>query len=221
MLKLTTLWVYIYIYIYLFIIHVKYVYLLVICVCQGTVLAAMEETGYSDNTFIVFVSDHGEMNMEHRQDWKNSMYEASARVPFLVIPPAGQGWNRGITVSNVTSLLDVFPTLIDMTSVVKTTKEDGAVEYVYDPSEDPAPSPDKPDWLDGHSIFPFLYQKQTRGFHYPQNRSVMSQYHSNMANTGMYITLITLMNILLIRLYLSLCFFFVFLCLYLFISMFM
>ena len=154
------------------------------------VLTAMEETGFSNNTFIGFVSDHGEMNMEHRQDWKNSMYEASARVPFLVIPPAGQGWNRGVTVPNATSLLDVFPTLIDMTSVVKTTSEDGVVDYVYKPPEDPTPSPYKPVWLDGHSIFPFLYQNPTKGFHYPQNRSVMCQYHSNMANTGIYITFI-------------------------------
>ncbi|KAH8043360.1 sulfuric ester hydrolase [Aureococcus anophagefferens] len=28
--------------------------------------------------------DHGEMNMEHRQVWKNSMYEASARVPLIL-----------------------------------------------------------------------------------------------------------------------------------------
>lgn len=47
----------------------------------GQVLAAANRTGHLKNTYIVFVSDHGEMNMEHRQVWKNSMYEASARVP--------------------------------------------------------------------------------------------------------------------------------------------
>ena len=37
--------------------------------------------------YVVFVSDHGEMNMEHRQIWKNSMYEPSVRVPFQIAGP--------------------------------------------------------------------------------------------------------------------------------------
>ena len=41
----------------------------------GRVLDALRDSGEYDNTYIVFVSDHGEMNMEHRQVWKNSMYE--------------------------------------------------------------------------------------------------------------------------------------------------
>ena len=50
----------------------------------GRVLDALHDSGQYDNTYIVFVSDHGEMNMEHRQVWKNSMYEASSRVPMII-----------------------------------------------------------------------------------------------------------------------------------------
>ena len=32
----------------------------------GRVMDAANRTGHLDNTYIVFVSDHGEMNMEHR-----------------------------------------------------------------------------------------------------------------------------------------------------------
>merc|ERR1719331_2889190 len=77
----------------------------------GRVIQALKQYGHYDNTFIVFVSDHGEMNMEHRQVWKNSMYEASSRVPFQI---AGPGVAKGKRVEELTSLVDVFPTLLDM-----------------------------------------------------------------------------------------------------------
>ena len=45
------------------------------------------------------------MNMEHRQVWKNSLYEPSARVPFIV---SGPGVTAGKVVTDtITSLLDV------------------------------------------------------------------------------------------------------------------
>ena len=34
---------------------------------MGRVLDAANRTGHLDNTYVVFLSDHGEMNMEHRQ----------------------------------------------------------------------------------------------------------------------------------------------------------
>ena len=51
----------------------------------------LKEAGLWDDTLVVFLSDHGEMNMEHRQVWKNSHYEASARVPLIVRAPGGLG----------------------------------------------------------------------------------------------------------------------------------
>ena len=63
---------------------------------------------------MVQVSDHGEMNMEHRQVWKNSMYEASERVPLII---AGPGVPAGAVVTNLTSLLDLYPTLMGMVGV--------------------------------------------------------------------------------------------------------
>ena len=42
------------------------------------------------------------------------MYEASSRVPLLV---AGQGVAAGRTITALTSLLDVYPTLLDMFGV--------------------------------------------------------------------------------------------------------
>jgi len=64
------------------------------------------------NTYVIYVSDHGEMKFEHRQVYKSSMYEGSVRVPFQI---AGPGVSRGKRMDkHLTSLLDVFPTLLDM-----------------------------------------------------------------------------------------------------------
>ncbi|MFP6643963.1 MAG: sulfatase-like hydrolase/transferase, partial [Candidatus Latescibacterota bacterium] len=46
----------------------------------GEILNAFDRLDLNENTYVLFGSDHGEMNMEHRQQLKNSMYEASARV---------------------------------------------------------------------------------------------------------------------------------------------
>ena len=49
----------------------------------------------------------GEMNMEHRQVWKNSLYEPSARVPLII---SGPGVSKGKVVSDtLVSLLDIYP----------------------------------------------------------------------------------------------------------------
>ena len=50
----------------------------------GIVIDAAKQTSTWDRTFVIFLSDHGENNMEHRQIWKNSMYEASERVPMII-----------------------------------------------------------------------------------------------------------------------------------------
>eukprot|EP00928_Gymnodinium_smaydae_P058384 TRINITY_DN4158_c0_g2_i1.p1 TRINITY_DN4158_c0_g2~~TRINITY_DN4158_c0_g2_i1.p1 ORF type:complete len:610 (-),score=140.58 TRINITY_DN4158_c0_g2_i1:49-1803(-) len=77
---------------------------------------ALTEKGYSlDDTYVLVVSDHGEMKFEHRQMNKASMYEGSVRVPLQI---AGPGVKKGLRVdSHITSLLDVFPTLLDMAQV--------------------------------------------------------------------------------------------------------
>jgi len=51
---------------------------------------------------------------EHRQVYKASMYEGSVRVPMQI---AGPGIKAGRRVKKLASLIDVFPTLLDMARV--------------------------------------------------------------------------------------------------------
>lgn len=77
----------------------------------GQVLAALEANGLADNTLIVYTTDHGEQAGEHGLWWKQTFYEASARVPAIVAWPgvlaAGQRCRR------VASALDLTATLLD------------------------------------------------------------------------------------------------------------
>jgi arylsulfatase A-like enzyme len=77
----------------------------------GQVLDAIERRGMSDNTFIVFASDHGEMLGDHGQYTKTVPYEASLRVPLLV---AGPGIAGGRTSDALVELIDVNPTICEL-----------------------------------------------------------------------------------------------------------
>ena len=77
----------------------------------GALYDSMQELGLADDTYFVFSSDHGELAMEH-QDWfKMSMYEGSVRVPLVI---AGPGIRSGQRLSNLVSLIDICPTLMEM-----------------------------------------------------------------------------------------------------------
>ena len=78
----------------------------------GLVLAELKKQGLDKNTLVIFISDHGYNLGEHGLWQKRSLYEDSARVPFIIRDPdnkvAGQSTKR------VTELLDLYPTVADL-----------------------------------------------------------------------------------------------------------
>eukprot|EP01063_Lacrimia_lanifica_P011128 TRINITY_DN1790_c1_g3_i1.p1 TRINITY_DN1790_c1_g3~~TRINITY_DN1790_c1_g3_i1.p1 ORF type:complete len:567 (+),score=232.27 TRINITY_DN1790_c1_g3_i1:61-1761(+) len=139
----------------------------------GQVLKALDNHGFAENTWVVFLSDHGENNMEHRQILKNSHYEASSRVPMIIRPPMGMtGVRRGAVETSLTSLLDVLPTLVDM---AQTDLHAGIKAGNWQPKG-----------LDGLSVLPLVAETPPHGSKYPADRSVAAQYHANMGNTGSF-----------------------------------
>ena len=85
----------------------------------GMVLAALEATGHADDTLILFTADHGEAAGQHRMFQKFTLYEESARVPFIAaclgggVPLPKGGYDREHLISGV----DVFPTVCDYAGV--------------------------------------------------------------------------------------------------------
>jgi len=81
----------------------------------GRVLDALKRLGLEQNTIVIFASDHGWHLGEHGLWHKRSLFEESARVPFLVHAPGAKG--NGQRSKALVELLDVYPTLCDLTGV--------------------------------------------------------------------------------------------------------
>ena len=79
--------------------------------CLGQVLDALESSAVADNTIIVLWSDHGWFLGEKLGWRKFKLWERSARVPVIVSAPGG---TQGARTRAVTSLLDLYPTLVDL-----------------------------------------------------------------------------------------------------------
>ena len=73
----------------------------------------LQEFGQRDNSYVCFVSDHGEMLGDHQLFRKGFPYEGSARVPLLLKGPRDGGIRPGRVCDAVAELRDVLPTLLD------------------------------------------------------------------------------------------------------------
>uniref|UniRef100_A0A5F9D6B8 Arylsulfatase K n=1 Tax=Oryctolagus cuniculus TaxID=9986 RepID=A0A5F9D6B8_RABIT len=80
----------------------------------GEIILALRQLDLLQKTVVIYTSDHGELAMEHRQFYKMSMYEASAHVPLLIMGP---GIKANVQVPNVVSLVDIYPTLLDIAGI--------------------------------------------------------------------------------------------------------
>ncbi len=74
--------------------------------CLGRILDAVEARGDGANTVICFFSDHGDHLGDHRAWQKESFFEASCRVPFLVSWPERLPGN--VRSEALTCLTDLF-----------------------------------------------------------------------------------------------------------------
>lgn len=80
----------------------------------GRILAALYSLGMRENTVIVFTSDHGDYMTEHRLMLKGiPPFEGIYRVPLIL---SGPGISARREVSEIVSLLDLAPTLAQLTS---------------------------------------------------------------------------------------------------------
>ncbi len=77
----------------------------------GRLLAALEETGFAENTVVVLWSDHGYHLGEKIITGKNTLWDRSTRVPLIF---AGPGVRDGVRCPHPAELLDIYPTLIDL-----------------------------------------------------------------------------------------------------------
>jgi arylsulfatase K len=118
----------------------------------GEVIKTLKGLGLYDNTYIIFTSDHGEMNMEHEQFYKSNMYEPATRIPLLV---TGPDVKKGLRISRLVSLVDIFPTIVSLAGIRTGVS------------------------LDGHSLAPELL-----GYGSNLPNQVFSEYHDSSVNAS-------------------------------------
>jgi len=82
----------------------------------GRILSALDASGQTENTVVVFTSDHGEGMGEHRLDRKNFHYEAAVRVPLVFSWP-GRLPARKVNRRALVSGIDLVPTLCGFAGV--------------------------------------------------------------------------------------------------------
>ena len=80
----------------------------------GRLLDALEANGQGDNTIVVFAGDNGLAVGQHGLMGKQNLYEHSVRVPLIL---AGPGIPAGQRTDARCYLLDIFPTLCELTGL--------------------------------------------------------------------------------------------------------
>lgn len=82
----------------------------------GRILEKLDALDMTNNTIILYTADHGWMQGEKKSFCKNSLYDIGARVPLYVRPPKRLHlqYDRNQIRDTPTSLLDIFPTLVDL-----------------------------------------------------------------------------------------------------------
>jgi arylsulfatase A-like enzyme len=90
--------------------------------CLGRVRGALDELGLTDDTVVLYTSDHGCHFKTRNGEYKRSCHDASIRVPTAL---AGPGLGTGRPVQRLVSHLDLPPTLLDAAGLPVPEEMDG------------------------------------------------------------------------------------------------
>ncbi len=102
----------------------------------GRLVDQLDSSAYSDNTWIILWSDHG-WQLGEKEHWgKWTGWRQSTRVPLIIVPPRGQPAVRGRICGEPASLVDLFPTVLDICGLPKAG------------------------WLSGESLTPMIQQPE-------------------------------------------------------------
>jgi iduronate 2-sulfatase len=111
----------------------------------GRILDVVDQTSLRNNTIIVLTSDHGWGMGEKDYLYKNSLWQESTQVPLIVRAPGIA--KPGGRVDHPVSLIDLYPTLIDLCGLTGDTQKN-----------------ERGHALEGYSLRPFLENPQTENW---------------------------------------------------------
>lgn len=89
---------------------------------MGLILDALDESPHAENTWIILLSDHG-WHLGEKEHWgKFTPWNRSTHIPFMIVPPTSydsETWARGARVDTPVSLVDIYPTIVELTDIEK------------------------------------------------------------------------------------------------------
>ena len=80
----------------------------------GEVIQLLENSLYANNTYIIFTSDHGYTLGQKETFNKNNLWSPALDIPMII---KGPGVSQNQISSNPVSLIDVYPTIVDIASL--------------------------------------------------------------------------------------------------------
>ena len=93
--------------------------------CVGHLLNALEKSPHRDNTIIVLWGDHG-YDVGEKKFAKSALWEQTTRTPLIIhVPEKLGGSTKAKICKRPVSLLDLYPTLIELCNLPRNPKIDG------------------------------------------------------------------------------------------------
>ena len=102
----------------------------------GRLLDALDASEHADNTIVVLWGDHG-WHLGQKQHWrKHALWEVTTRTTLIISSPAAT--RRGATSPRPVSLIDLYPTLVELAGVPGRSGLDGQslVPLLEDPASE-------------------------------------------------------------------------------------
>ena len=91
--------------------------------CVGRVIDQLQKSKYRDNTIVVLWSDHG-WHLGEKEHWRKfALWENTTRTVFLMQIPKNN--KQGKSIGDPVSLLDIYPTLVDLCNLPENDKLEG------------------------------------------------------------------------------------------------
>ena len=81
----------------------------------GKVIKELEDQGLANNTIIVFLGDHGWQLGEHNEWCKQTNFEDTTHVPFMLHVPGVT--DKGMRSKALVELIDIFPSLTELAGI--------------------------------------------------------------------------------------------------------
>lgn len=127
----------------------------------GGIFTKLKEKNLDQNTVVIFTSDNGWMYGNHGLNGKSWAYEASIRVPLIIMDPRNP--NQNVSSQEITMNTDLAPTVTHLAGVLNDANGDNQADFNFD----------------GRSLAPWIYNPS-----YPYERKIaMIEYYSDGTST--------------------------------------